>query len=308
MARLGNRQSDDPGHIADHNEMAARMANSSDFDNIQAAIDATSSSGGGTVLVPPGEYSLTNLVVPTDVNLIGSGSRHTVFRFTGSGPSITSSGQWLRQYIKGFRIEHNFNSNANVDMIAPIHSVDHCHFEDIRFVAKGGVTRHGFRMDAKQTGGTLNNTYYNQLINLDFATEDTQADGCAIFFNGDPELGVGANIIQGGIITGWKTGLYILGAGNLINCVQWQPCDLAGVRIIDARISTPPNVFNGCWWDDGASWADHIFILENDLASVPTPYSTLSMAIFVGGHGIDKAADVITTGTHPELIRFSYYG
>lgn len=67
---------------------------------IQAAITCQSSSGG-IVLLPRGEYQITDtLSLPGLVSLIGDGMDSTVIRYTGSGIAISISGTSLSQKVK----------------------------------------------------------------------------------------------------------------------------------------------------------------------------------------------------------------
>jgi len=55
---------------------------------IQAAIDAVSVAGGGTLFVPPGTYYVTNLAMKTGVRLVGSSSSSVTLKFPPTNASI----------------------------------------------------------------------------------------------------------------------------------------------------------------------------------------------------------------------------
>lgn len=100
--------------------------------DIQAAIDAASAAGGGTVMVPFGTYALgaTGLTLKSNVVVIGLG--WPTITYTGSGEMIgsASTGVLLNAGLSGFVLNHGSSATHAINLRSPYH----CVLKDLRFL------------------------------------------------------------------------------------------------------------------------------------------------------------------------------
>lgn len=276
------------GHIAEHNEIARRLVNVSDFASLSDAVKALPN--GGRVVLPPGRFVFDKLALPANVSLLGSGA--TMTQLVGNSIAFTACPRFQR--FEDFTFTH---AGAG-DMVAAPYGMTQCVWSGILF-AGGSLTRNGLTLQSRNPDTqAANNTYFNRFDNLMFWAEK-EVDGIGLYFQGDDREGVNQNIVNGGWYGGWATAMKVVGAGNTFIGMELPPVSRAGVHIADSYLSVG-NVFLNCHWD-AAPWpVGKMMLLENDREAA-FPYA--AMAQLFGGLGIYAASDITLAGKHPEQIK-----
>jgi hypothetical protein len=100
--------------------------------DIQAAIDAASAAGGGTVMVPYGTYALgtTGLTLKSGVMIMGLGWPTITYTGTGEMIGSASTGVLLNAGLSGFVLNHGADATHGINLRSPYH----CRVQDIRFL------------------------------------------------------------------------------------------------------------------------------------------------------------------------------
>lgn len=137
-----------------------------DFEACQAAIDAASDAGGGTVFFPAGTYLISDqLEVPSTVSLLGAGSTVSVVRSSktdGSSIAFTSGGSGV-QTVVGMRF---FNTTTAARSVIEVQSGAKLSIRSCSFVADA-VGYPG--IDVKNTTGS--DRTYVSIEDCDFSCE-----------------------------------------------------------------------------------------------------------------------------------------
>lgn len=124
-------------------EPARQLPPTSTTADIQAAIDAASTAGGGVVRLAPGTFACTNtLVVKSNVVLRGSGRGVTVLR----GPAGAYPGVTVNSALVYATVAMVDAQNATVSSLTVDHSTNHTDANGIVIIA-GGVTGSGTGCD-----------------------------------------------------------------------------------------------------------------------------------------------------------------
>ena len=122
-----------------------------DTANVQAAINAAVTAGGGTVLFPPGTYLVTATstapalqVNGNGVRLVGADSKASTLVRNGSGillrmsgPATDASGQTHRRYCAVEDL--GFNGNSGTGLLLELYYADNCYFRDIYMTSNNDI-------------------------------------------------------------------------------------------------------------------------------------------------------------------------
>ena len=257
----------------------------------QAAIDAVSAAGGGTVTVPAGRFRVANLLLKSNVRLIGAGKRATILHLlagsnAGSlpvvGVSQTQTTADVANNARGIEVAHiELRGNVDTEGLA-----EFCH--NIRL---GGVTDawfhdllisrfsgDGFYLGSGEVGGT-------ERHNENVIVERCIFDG----FNNNNRNGI--SIVDGSFVkvrdslfincsrpgsTSYVSGVYDVmsptAGPGMPGSIDIEPDDLAFARIRDVKI-TGNTIYNA-----GGNFGKIGVLLPRAQASMTIPVQDILIA------------------------------
>jgi hypothetical protein len=241
---------------------------------IQAAIDSAESAGGGEVEVPPGSYSITQITIPANVQLVGHGQRATEIKSGIANDYAiiagTASGQSYGVAIRDLTLRLTSNTTLGIALLCTVGAhLENLYLEGNLHTSQAST---GVTIDGQNVGSwftTLINVNCNHMF-IGFAitggTENATsvwAQGCNSY--GDVNYFPGRASIGLLLYSGGGHGSVWMG-GNFENCGQ-------GIK---ADTGAPPMTFVGTRFE--ANTTD-IFV-----------HSAASVQNFLGCNGIQTTS------------------